>query len=100
MGSNKFNQSIYHKESHECVGGGICHSFFFPNGFGAKVLRNPWTGGYENNLWSIEVSYDGKTVYDTPVHRESPILGWLNDTNVEEILQKISDFPVKIRTFA
>ena len=97
-----FNQKFHHKGTTHYTEGGVCHNFIFSNGFGAMVLRNPWTGGYERGLWTVKVSHNGKDVYDTPIHvrNSSHTLSWLTEETVEQYLQEISEFPMKIRKFA
>lgn len=62
--------------------------FSFENGYGASVIRGPYT--YEGNkgLWELAVlGSDGHISYDTPITDD--VIGHLSETDVEETLNKI-----------
>lgn len=87
---------MFHKGTTNYDFGGVSHDFIFPNGYGAKVARTPRTGGYERGLWEIVVTYEGKPTYDN-IPFEWKGLTWLTSSQVEVILQKISDIPFKVK---
>lgn len=66
----------------------------FDNGYGASVIRHRYSNGYEIGLWELAVikyNEDGNwgIVYDTSI--TSDVLGYLSDSDVEEILKKIEE---------
>ena len=80
--------SITTKERH----GGIQKIYKFDNGYGASVIKNPWSYGGEEDKWELAVvAFDGDNYglcYDTEI--TSDVLGYLTDEEVDDILNKIS----------
>lgn len=73
--------------------GGVAYRFLFPNGYGANVVKNPYSYGGEKDLWEITVLYNDLPDYDTPI--TNFVLGWKNDTEVENVLRRIQELPWK-----
>ena len=69
---------------------GVQKIYHFPNGYGASVVRNPFSYGGEMGLWEIAVldEYDNLT-YETPITDD--VIGYLNDDEVIEVLNKIKE---------
>lgn len=68
---------------------GIQYHFKAENGFGASIVRHCFSYGNEQGLWELAViGKDGKIAYDTPIAED--VLGYLTETEVNEILEKIS----------
>lgn len=65
----------------------------FDNGFGASVIRGPYTYGGPEGLFEvgvIEFEREGDgygLTYDTPI--TSDVLGWLDEAAVEDVLAQI-----------
>ena len=59
----------------------------FPNGYGASVVRGPFTYGGPAGLYEIAVLKGKHICYDTPV--TSDVLGHLSESDVEEVLRQI-----------
>ena len=63
----------------------------FENGFGASVVRGPYTYGGSTGLWELAVIvWDGndyELTYDTPV--TSDVLGYLDESDVDRHLAEI-----------
>lgn len=65
----------------------------FDNGFGASVIRGPYTYGGPKGLFEvgvIEFEGDGDgygLTYDTPITND--VLGWLDEAAVEGVLAQI-----------
>lgn len=72
---------------------GVQYRFLFPNGYGASVLKNPYSYGGNKGLWEITVLYNDLPTYDTPI--TDYILGWKNDQEVAKILLDIRELPWK-----
>lgn len=69
---------------------GIQKVYKFDNGFGASVVRHRYSySGPMGLLWEIAVlDSNGKITYDTPITND--VIGYLEDAEVEGILEKIS----------
>lgn len=65
----------------------------FDNGFGASVIRGPYTYGGPEGFFEvgvIEFKGDGNEyglTYDTPITDD--VLGWLDEAGVEDVLAQI-----------
>jgi len=71
------------------VNGGEQHLFRFPNGYGASVVKGPYTYGGPAGQWELAVldSNDHLT-YDTPVTDD--VIGYLDVTGVSAALDQIA----------
>ena len=75
--------------------GGIRKLFKFDNGYGASLVKNPYSYGYDQGLWELAVLKNGELCYDTPITDD--VIGYLNDPEADAILHNIADLPpVKI----
>ena len=75
--------------------GGTQRIYKFPNGFGASVVQSPFSYGGRVGLWElamVEFIDDEKyeLVYNDIV--EGDVLGYLTESEVEEVLEKIKNF--------
>ena len=62
----------------------------FPNGYGASVVRGPYTYGGDAGLYELAVlNPDGELAYDTPITND--VLGWLTESDVDDVLGRIAD---------
>lgn len=76
------------------IHGGQQHIFRFDNGYGARVVRHPYSYGGRAGLWELAVirfigDDDFELVYDTPV--ASDVLGYLSLDAVVKHLFEIAD---------
>lgn len=79
------------------LNGGVQKVFKFENGYGASVVKNPYSYGGDEGLWELAVVlvYENegrlswKLVYDTPITED--VLGWLTWEEVEETLKQIEE---------
>lgn len=66
----------------------------FPNGYGASIVRGPYTYGGPD-LYEIAVlKFNGDgwdLTYDTPVTND--VIGWLDDQGVDDTLEQIGALP-------
>lgn len=73
--------------------GGVQRVYRFPNGFGASVIRAPFSYGNEEGLWELGVlkfNEDGSNwslCYDTRITDD--VEGRLSDEAVEKLLKRI-----------
>jgi hypothetical protein len=61
----------------------------FKNGYGASVIKTPYSYGGKNGKWELALLRDGELYYngDYP-----DVVGHLNDPEVDRELQKISRY--------
>lgn len=59
----------------------------FPNGFGASVIKGPFSFGGEAGFYELAVLKDGKLCFDTDVAHD--VEGWLKPEDVTRLLQQI-----------
>lgn len=79
------------------LNGGVQKVFRFENGYGASVVKSPYSYGGDEGLWELAVVlvYENegrlswKLTYDTPITED--VLGWLTWEEVEETLRQIEE---------
>lgn len=64
----------------------------FPNGYGASVIRGPYTYGGTEGLYELGVLHDGKLCYDSGL--TSDVFGNLAPCQVTELLEQIELLPM------
>jgi len=68
--------------------GGVMSRITFDNGFGASVVRTPYTYGGDSGLYELAVlDSEGKLTYSTPITED--VVGHLTPEGVTDILEKI-----------
>jgi hypothetical protein len=68
--------------------GGVQAIAEFDNGFGASIVKTPYTYGGKDGLYELAVlNTDGHLTYDTPITND--VLGYLTEQDVTEVLIKI-----------
>jgi len=67
--------------------------FQFPNGYGASVIRSPYSYGGPDGLYELAVLKNGKINYKTPITDD--VVGWLTPDEVTELLGQIQALPGK-----
>lgn len=70
------------------------YRFKFENGYGASVIKHFGSYGFEKDLFELAVLYfdeDGNShlSYNTPITDD--VIGWLNNDEVLELLDKIKN---------
>jgi len=78
-------QSKYRVETNP-MNGGVQHTYKFPNGYGASVIRHEGSYGYSQGLWELAVLDGDDLCYSTPV--ASDVLGYLTE---EDVLLKLGE---------
>lgn len=71
---------------------GTCMEFAFPNGFGASVICQCGSYGYDKSLWEIMLLKDGNLYYNDDFWDS---IGNLSSMQVEEWLEKIKNYSKK-----
>ncbi len=68
--------------------GGVQAIAEFDNGFGASIVKTPYTYGGKDGLYELAVlNTNGHLTYDTPITND--VLGYLTEQDVTEVLIKI-----------
>jgi hypothetical protein len=68
--------------------GGVQAIERFENGYGASIVKTPFSYGGKDGLYELAVfGNDGHITYDTPITND--VLGYLSEQDVTEILIKI-----------
>jgi hypothetical protein len=68
--------------------GGVYARITFDNGYGASVVKTPYSYGGKDGLYELAVlDKDGHLTYDTPVTND--VIGYLRDIDVTEVMEKI-----------
>ena len=68
--------------------GGVQARIQFDNGYGASVVKTPYSYGGDRGLFELAVlDNDGHLTYDTPV--TSDVIGYLRDIDVTDVMEKI-----------
>ena len=78
-------------ESNDNVNGGIQKVYKFPNGYGASVIKGPYTYGGKKGLWELAVLKGEELCYDTDI--TSDVIGHLNDPEMDAVLRQIERLP-------
>lgn len=82
------------------INGGTQRIYRFANGYGASVVRHPFSYGNKEGLFELAVLSDFKSdteyelTYSTPI--TSDVIGYLTDEKVEELLTQIEALPAKV----
>lgn len=75
--------------------GGVQALFRFENGYGASVIRGPYTYGGPEGLFELGVIVWGgnnyELTYDTPLTDD--VIGYLSDAEVVQLLDDIEALP-------
>ena len=70
------------------VGGGVQARITFDNGYGASVVKTPYSYGGKNGLYELAVlSEDGEITYNTDITDD--VMGYLSPEDVTDIMSKI-----------
>ena len=67
---------------------GVQSRITFENGYGASVVKSPYTYGGDKGLYELAVlGTDGHITYDTPI--TSDVIGYLRPEDVTDVMAKI-----------
>ena len=73
---------------HSAGMGGVMSRIEFENGYGASVVKTPYTYGGDKGLYELAVlDNEGNLTYDTPVTND--VIGYLRPEDVTDVLAKI-----------
>lgn len=72
---------------------GIQYLAFYPNGYGASIVKHTFSYGGDRGLWELAVIIGTNDkwhlCYDTPITDD--VLGHLTEDSVDEILEQIQN---------
>jgi len=71
------------------IGIGIQARINFDNGYGASVIKSPYSYGGNQDLYELAVIKDNAICYDTPVTDD--VLGYLTEDDVTKYLGQIQE---------
>lgn len=74
-------------ETEREINDGVQLIYKFPNGYGASVIKGPYTYGGDEDLWELAVFKDRHLCYDTEITND--VIGYLNDDAVNSLLERI-----------
>ena len=70
--------------------GGVQARITFDNGYGASIVKTPFSYGGDMGLYELAVfGKDGHIAYDTPVTND--VEGYLSEDDVTKILEQIQE---------
>ena len=68
--------------------GGVQAVITFDNGYGASIVKTPYSYGGDRGLYELAVmGTDGHLTYDTPITND--VIGYLRDIDVTDVMEKI-----------
>ena len=67
--------------------GGVQARITFDNGYGASVVKTPYTYGGDRGLYELAVFKDGEITYATPITDD--VIGYLRPEDVTDVMAKI-----------
>lgn len=69
--------------------GGIMSRIYFENGYGASVIRTPFSYGGKIGLYEVGIlDSDGEVCYTTPI-TDNGVIGYLRKEDVSEVMIRI-----------
>jgi hypothetical protein len=72
---------------HSAGMGGVMSRIEFENGYGASVVKTPYTYGGDKGLYELAVIRNDELCYDTPITND--VIGYLRPEDVTDVLAKI-----------
>lgn len=70
------------------MGVGVRATIQFDNGYGASIVKTPYTYGGNDGLYELAVlDNDGDLTYDTPITED--VMGYLSPTEISDIMKQI-----------
>ena len=71
------------------IGIGVKARINFDNGYGASVVKSPYSYGGNQGLYELAVIKDNNLCYDTPITDD--VLGYLTEDQVTDYLRQIQE---------
>ena len=71
------------------MGNGIQGVITFDNGYGASVVRTPFSYGGDRGKYELAIYHEGSICYDT--HITNDVIGYLTEDEVTDFLRQIQE---------
>ena len=68
-------------------GEGVQALIYFDNGYGASVVRTPFSYGGDRGKYELAIYHEGSICYDT--HITNDVIGYLNPDEVTNIMEQV-----------
>lgn len=82
-----FKDLVFEERPHDM---GIASQIQFDNGYGASVVKGPYTYGGKDGLYEMAIlDSNGNLTYDTPITND--VIGYLSEDEVSDYLKKIQE---------
>ena len=75
------------KKPHPLDAEGWSYRVYYPNGYGASIIKFKGSYGHLDDLWEVAVLLDDKLCYDTPITDD--VLGYLTEEEVVAVCNDI-----------
>jgi hypothetical protein len=70
-------------------GEGVQSLIYFDNGYGASVVRTPFSYGGDRGKYELAIYHKGSIYYDT--HITNDVIGYLTEDEVTDFLRQIQE---------
>ena len=70
-------------------GEGVQSLIYFDNGYGASVIRTPFSYGGDRGKYELAIYQEGSICYDT--HITNDVIGYLTEDEVTDFLRQIQE---------
>jgi len=70
-------------------GEGVQALIYFDNGYGASVVRTPFSYGGDRGKYELAIYHKGSICYDT--HITNDVIGYLTEDEVTDFLRQIQE---------
>lgn len=82
-----FKDLVFEDRPHDM---GIACRIQFDNGYGASVVKGPYTYGGKDGLYEMAIlDSNGNLTYDTPITND--VIGYLSEDEVSDYLKQIQE---------
>lgn len=87
-----FNSLVFKPHA---IGNGVQAVKNFENEYGVSVVNHSFSYGNKQGLYEVAVMYKGNITYNTSITND--VLGWQSEEDVNEVMQRVSLLPKKLK---